>query len=334
MSAAATPRVAVIVAAWNHVNEVIACLNSVRQIDYANYEVLLVDNASEDATVSVIREQFPEVTVVENAEPLAFCRGTNLALAEAHARGAEHVLILQQDVQATPGVIRELLAVLQSDPRIAVAGAKNLFAPEPSFTWFCHGRLTYGPLLGSPVGKLVPDRPPEGVRDVDYVSISACMIRCAAVVDVGGFDEAFVIVHEDIEWCTRAHRAGWRVVYADSAVVLHNGGNARLEAGPLTLHESYLAGRNALLFARRYATPAQRARLVTLMLFGFLARASFHGLYHVLGGFYGQLPFVAGMIDGFKRRLRRDRIASRAGFRFWKRPADTAFNRFLRWIGA
>lgn len=331
---ARAPRVAVVVAAWNHVNEVIACLNSVRQIDYPSYDVFVVDNASEDATVAVVREHFPDITVIENTQPVAFSRGTNLAILEAYQRGAEFVLVLQQDVQATPGLIRELVAVMAADERIAIAGAKNVFAPDPSHTWFCYGKLTYGPLLGSPVGRLVPDRPVEGMRDVDYVSVNACMIRLAAVVELRGFDDDFVIIFEDIEWCTRARRNGWRVVYADRAVVLHAGGNTRLEAGPLTVHESYLVGRNSMLFARRYATPAQFARLVALMLLGFAARTAFHGLYHLLGGFYGQLPFVNGMIDGFKRRLRRDRIASRAGFRFWKRPRDTPFNRFLRWIGA
>ena len=329
-STSAPPRVAAVIIAWNRVDEVVACIESFACVQYPNYEIIVVDNASEDATVPTIRERFPRVTLVVNPQNLGYVGGSNVGFRHALASGADYVLLLNQDTKMTPTVLSELVRVLESDPRIAIAGAKNVLMENAAYTWGKYGKLTWGPLLVRSKGYYELDVPEPSPQDVDWVIGNGCMMKRAALERIGFYDEDYFHLEEDVDWSTRARKLGYRVVYVDTAAILHKGSSSGDGSKALVFSYAYFLGRNPIVFAQKHATPWLWAKLLVFMTLGLVLRLTWYVVQGPLSALYDQLPFVVGMVDGFRGQLRQEQITIRRG----GIVRTDRLNRFLRWIGA
>jgi GT2 family glycosyltransferase len=333
VAAAAAPRVAVIILTWNRVNDIVTCLESFDDVHYPNLEIVAVDNASADDTVATVRERFPWATLIVNDDNLGYVGGNNVGIRYALAHAADYVFILNSDTKMTPTCLEELVRVMQEDPRIAIAGAKNLYMQNPEYTWGKYGVLNWGPMLVRTHGRFVRDYPEASPKDVDWVIGNGCMMSREALESVGIFDEAFFQVNEDVDWCVRARKLGYRVVYVDTAAIHHQGASSADLSKPIVFSYGYFLGRNAILFARKHANGFQWIRLLINMALGIAMRISFFSAGAVLRAFGGQSHFVNGIVDGFSGRLRRDRITIRMPIPT-NEPPDTPLVRLLRWLGA
>jgi hypothetical protein len=331
--AGTAPRVAVIILTWNRVSDIVTCLESFADVHYPNLEVVAVDNASADDTVATVRERFPWATLIVNDDNLGYVGGNNIGIRYALAHGADYVFILNSDTKMTPTCIEELVRIMRDDPRIAIAGAKNLYMQNPAFTWGKYGVLNWGPMLVRTHGRFVRDYPEMSPKDVDWVIGNGCMMSREALETVGIFDEAFFQVNEDVDWCMRARKLGYRIVYVDTAAIHHQGASSADLSKPIVFSYGYFLGRNAILFARKHANVFQWARLLFNMVLGVVLRISFFSASACLRAVGGQSHFVNGMVDGFAGRLRRDRITIRMPAPS-NEPPDTPIIRLLRWLGA
>lgn len=300
---------AVQILTWNRWDELVRCLESCNRIDYPNYEVIVVDNGSEDWTVPVVQRDFPWATLIENGENLGFCRGNNVGLQYVLDRGFDYVLLLNSDTEILPGLLRELVRVMQGDPRIGIAGAKNLLMENPDYTWGLYGEVTWGPMLVKTIGRFArdPDRR-EPPKDVDWVICNGCMISREALIKVGLFDENFWQCNEDVDWSYRARATGFRVVYVDRAAILHKGGTSGQMGHKWVFSYGYFIGRNAFTFAWKYGNALQKAKLFVLLWVGLLGRIAFFTLDNAKNAVLGQRYFVRGIVDGLRGRLSPDYI--------------------------
>jgi GT2 family glycosyltransferase len=173
------PRIAVLILTWNRWDELYVCLESFAQLDYPNYHVIVVDNGSEDGTQAVVRGSFPWVTLIENGENLGFCRGNNVGLRYLAGKPEyEYVFLLNSDTKMLPNVLKELVTVMRGDPRIAIAGAKNLLLENPEYVWGKYGQVTWGPMLVKTIDRFARDKPEaEEPKDVDWVICNGRDVR-------------------------------------------------------------------------------------------------------------------------------------------------------------
>src|SRR5262249_37908917 len=147
--------------------------------------------------------------------------------------------------------------------RIGVVGCRNVLMEDPTRLWGAYGRLTYGPFVGLAAGLRQPDGPRwQQVVDADWVIGNGYLWRRAALASVGLLDEQFFGYHEDVDWCLRARRAGYRVVYAGTAAIIHKGGSSSDARERRRFPMHYFLGRNGILFVRKHASPWQAARFV------------------------------------------------------------------------
>ncbi len=256
-----SPRVVLLILTWNRRDDVLRCAASLEGLDYPNCLPVVIDNASEDDSVAALRERFPELRIIENSANLGYAAGNNVGLRWALANGADYVQIINSDTEVTPGMISELVRVAESDERIAVVGCRNVLMEEPSRLWGAYGVLTWGPFLMRTAGERELDGPRwRVVRDVDAVIGNGYLWRRAALQEVGLLDEGFFGYHEDADWCLRALRAGYRVVYAGTAAIVHKGGSSSDPGQPRRFPIGYFLGRNGVLFARKHGSLAQRLR--------------------------------------------------------------------------
>jgi GT2 family glycosyltransferase len=243
----ALPRVAVVILNWRRPELTATSLESLARSDYPAWSAIVIDNGSGDNSVALLRERFPNATVLENGRNLGFAAGNNSGIVHAMATGFDYVLLLNDDTEVAPDLIRTLVEVAESDPRIGMIGPKILYADPPNVIWSAGGTVSrLGVSRHLRVDEV--DAGEDGtVVDVDYATGCAVLVRRRVVEQVGALDERFYMYYEETEWCARARRAGFRVVYAPRARVWHKiAPNAR--SGAPFYH--YLMTRNRLLYLR------------------------------------------------------------------------------------
>jgi GT2 family glycosyltransferase len=220
---ASEPRLLVLVLTWNGRALTEACLDSVLRLEGPPRDVLVVDNASTDDTVPALAARYGDrITVLRNAQNLLFAGGINLGLHRALDGGYDAVLLLNNDVVLDPAMVRELLAVLAQDERIAAVGPKIYYFDQPNVLWFAGGEMPLWRGWSRHRGLRQTDRGQHDVAcDVDYLTGCAFLVRAAALRDVGLLDPGYSMYAEDADWSFRARERGWRLVYAPRARMWH-----------------------------------------------------------------------------------------------------------------
>lgn len=241
------PRVYVVILNWTRPFCTLASMRSLAESDYPCLQVVVVDNGSADESPTLIRRQFPQAVVIENHRNLGFAGGSNVGISYAMQNGADYVLLLNDDAEVASGMVRALVQVGESDPRMGILGPKIYYYDWPDVIWSAGGSITGD---GQPCHLCmdeIDDGALETVRDVDYVTGCVMLVKRGVVERVGALDERFFAYFEETEWCARALRNGYRVVCVPQAKAWHK---VPLEYRPTSAKYIYLMTRNRLLYLR------------------------------------------------------------------------------------
>jgi GT2 family glycosyltransferase len=243
------PQVAIIVLNWNGLNDTLDCLESLYQLDYQNYEIVVVDNGSTDRSVQVIRERFPGVTLIENDENLGYAGGNNVGLCYATAQEADYALLLNNDTVVDPTFLRILVDAAEAEPAVGIAGPTIYYHERPDVIWSAGGAIDWQWGSTRMVGLDERDDGQFGVepRAADFVTGCAMLVRQAVLGRAGLLDERFFVYYEETEWCARATRSGFRIVHVPLARIWHKISPATQADSPLV---HYYMTRNRLLFLK------------------------------------------------------------------------------------
>ena len=227
----------VIILNWNARNYLEKSLTSlVCAPQHLDFEVLVVDNASEDDSAAMVREKFPGVALIENQENTGFGAGNNLAAPKTSGR---YILFLNPDTVVMEGALAAMVAYADANPDIGILGPK-LLNGDGSLQYSCRRfpNLATGFFRNTPLGRLLPknrfasdylmkDFDHAAPLDVDWVSGAALMLRRELFNQIGAFDEDFFMYCEDVDICLRAGKAqmpngkNWRVTYFPDSVIYH-----------------------------------------------------------------------------------------------------------------
>jgi len=295
---AAPNEVLVIVLNWNGADDTRACLASLMVAAPPAFDVLVVDNGSRQSVAPAVRDAYPTVRCVELPTNLGYAGGNNVGLRYALDHGYRYAYVLNNDTVVEPGWLEPALT-LAGGERVAAVGAKVVSFDDPRRLWMTYGAVNYRQSLISLAGWGERDYGQyDEPREVEWVPGCALLLSCAALRDVGLFDERFFAYHEDVDWCTTAHERGWHVLFAPGSVVRHRG-NRTLGGPAYTSPRKYLSARSTVLFARKHARPAQHVKLwasiVLTLPFVFLRRL-------VTGEAGGVVLKVRGWLDGLRDR--------------------------------
>ncbi|MBI2619521.1 MAG: glycosyltransferase [Ignavibacteriales bacterium] len=233
-------------------------------------EIIVVDNASDDGSVEMMRRDFPKVRLIANKSNLGFAKANNLALKKA--RG-QCILLINPDTIVQENTLRVMAKFFEENPDVGLAGCKIL-NPDGSFQLACRRSfpttwVAFTKISGLSV--LFPKSPlfgrynltylsPDETYEVDAVSGSFMMVRREAFKRVGGLDEGFFMYGEDLDWCYRFQRAGWKNYYVHSTQIIHYKGESTRRSSIDEIRMFYDAMR---LFVRKHL---RRPWPVTLIL--------------------------------------------------------------------
>lgn len=212
------PKVSVIVLSLNGEKVIEQCLSSLQKTEYPNLEILVVNNGSTDKTPEIVTTQFPKVRLITLPRNMGFAGGNNVGMRESKG---DIVILLNDDTTVVSNWVTEIVKVMLNDSRVGIAGCK-IYYPDGKTLQHAGGFINnHG--LSNHYGKGELDRDQfDTLKDVEYVTGAAIAIKKELIEKLGYLNENYrPIYFEETEYCFRARRIGYRVVYVPSSVVYH-----------------------------------------------------------------------------------------------------------------
>ncbi|HLG74751.1 MAG TPA: glycosyltransferase family 2 protein [Chloroflexota bacterium] len=294
-------QLSIVIVNWNVRDLVRRCLESLRNLDESiEAEVVVVDNASSDCSIEMVRAEFPDVRVMANIRNVGFGAANNQALKETSGR---YVLFLNPDTEVRPNAIERLLAFIDQRPQVACVGPK-LLNPDgsvqssrrsfPRLSTFLVESTILQRYLGGLGGVrrfYRAQRSEDEPQPVDWLVGACLLVRRSALDEVGPFDERFFMYSEEMDLCYRLKQASYEVWYVPEAeVVHHEGASSRQD----------LFRRNVNFHESRYRFFAKHHGLAAALALR----------WFVFGTFLFQLAEEAGkfLLQPAKRDMRRERV--------------------------
>lgn len=233
----------IIIVNWNVRDLLDRCLASIHDAqvaigdereDLPLVEIIVVDCASHDDSVTMVRENYPGVMLLPQSENVGFSRGNNLAMAVATA---PRFLLLNPDTEVSADAIGLLLQYLEAHPAVGILGPHTLNTDgSHQSTRRRFPSLLTGIFESTWLAALAPtsvhdsyfmrETNDKAILEVDWVQGSALMLRREVYDGIGGLDEGFVMYSEELDFCRRAKSVGWKVVYHGRAMITHRGGKS------------------------------------------------------------------------------------------------------------
>ncbi|MEM0010910.1 MAG: glycosyltransferase family 2 protein [Nitrososphaeria archaeon] len=219
-----SPLVSVIILNYNGMPYVDRCLSSVLSSDYPNFEVIFVDNASNDGSLEHVKRKFSKdsrLKIVANNKNYGFAEGNNIGI---RASKGAYIALLNVDTEVEPSWLSELVKILDKDKTIGAAQSKLLRMNDPKRFDTCGHMLTqHGFTIERGAGE-------KDLGQYDYVADilgakgAAIMIRRSTLDRTGLFDPDYFVLREETDLCWRIWLSGYRVVFVPKSIVYHAGG--------------------------------------------------------------------------------------------------------------
>jgi len=207
----------VIIVTYNTADLLPRCLNSIASQTDVSFETIVVDNASTDNTVDLLREFAKHINLLTNEKNAGFARANNQAIS---ASKGKYIYFLNPDTEVHAGAFKEILRFMKEHPEVGIAGTRIVNpdgSPQSSVEYKYPGQRHASEELKNLRGEIA------------WVLGASMVARQDTIHALGGFDERFFLYAEDIDLCLRARKDGWLIGYIPDAVITHWGGQSEQE---------------------------------------------------------------------------------------------------------
>lgn len=304
------PSVAVVILNWNGRKFLEQFLPSVLQTVYPNFSVVVADNASTDDSLKFLQNHYPQVSIIQNPDNEGFARGYNLALKNVKA---DYYVLLNSDVEVTPGWMGSVVALMESDLQIAACQPKVLSYHEKNVFEYAGASGGWIDYLGYPFSRgrvfdvcEADEGQYEDAVPCFWATGAAFFVRSNLFHEMRGFDPFFFAHQEEIDLCWRMQLAGYKVYVQPASIVFHVGGGTLPKGDSL---KTFLNFRNNLIMMfKNYHRPNMYWILPMRILLD--AIAAWKNLLAGDGGFFkavfrAHLHFLKWVLSG---KLRKESI--------------------------
>ena len=223
-----TPSVAIVILNWNGRKFLEKFLPSVIASVYEHKKIIIADNASTDDSIQFLRENYPQISIIQNKTNLGFAAGYNAALKQVEA---DYYVLLNSDVEVTPNWIAPVIDLMESDKMIAACQPKILSYLNKDMFEYAGASGGWLDKFGYPFmrGRVFDDCEKDtgqydDVQPCFWASGAALFVRSSVYHELGGLDEFFFAHQEEIDFCWRLQLAEYKVYVQPASVVYHVGG--------------------------------------------------------------------------------------------------------------
>jgi GT2 family glycosyltransferase len=252
-------KLSIIIVSWNVKDDLLRCLASLEENPPSeSFEQIVIDNMSTDGTADAVRQEYPEVAIIENQKNKGFAVANNQGI---KVSSGQYILLLNPDTIVHAQALDVLVGFLDDNPDVGVCGAKLLYADGsvqasvrrfPSFRAVLYRHTVFRLLRIFRADYRrwsMKDFDYDRQMDVDQVMGSAMVVRRSVIEQVGGMDESFFMYYEEVDLCYRIKQAGWRIVFLPDAVITHLSG---CSAKQIRLKRRIMMLKSMMVFFRKH----------------------------------------------------------------------------------
>jgi GT2 family glycosyltransferase len=280
------PSVAVVILNWNGRHFLEKFLPTILSSSYTNTSVIVADNASTDDSIEFLKNKYSSVRIIQNNANEGFARGYNTALRQVQA---DYYVLLNSDVEVTPGWITPVIDLMENDKAIAACQPKMLAYDNKNLFEYAGAAGGWLDHLGYPFarGRIFEvceedNGQYETPQQCFWASGAAFFVRASVYHQLGGLDEYFFAHQEEIDFCWRLQLAGYKVFVQPASVVYHVGGGT-LPAG--NSRKTFLNFRNNLIMLTKNSAPGTALWKIPFRMF-LDAVSAWRGLFSGDGGYF------------------------------------------------
>jgi GT2 family glycosyltransferase len=244
--------VTIIVVNWNLKEKTADCLRSLQQVE-TPHQVIVVDNGSTDNSAEYLMQQFPYAIFLILPENVGFGVACNMAIRQALSDAhCQYIFLLNNDATIHVRTLDRLLHTAQQKADVGILGPKIYHSQRQNVLWYAGARCRRGVLAAADTGRGQVDVGQFDTRqDVDFVFGAAMLIRRSVFDEIGLFDPQFFLYLEDMDFCLRAQKAGFRLLFVPNAIVWHYGSASTAKN---ILFRKHHQARSTLLFLWKHAS--------------------------------------------------------------------------------
>ncbi|MDY6864657.1 MAG: glycosyltransferase family 2 protein [Halobacteriota archaeon] len=293
--------VSIIIPTYNRKEEIVECLNSVYNLNYANFEVIVVDNGSEDGTIDVLKNNYPSAKLIELKENLGAVGGRNIGIKIAKG---DYLLFVDSDNLIDANALKELVNFAETDEMIGFIGPKMYYYSDSNRIWYAGVKISLLTSKTRYIGINEIDRGQyDQIREVEHIP-NVWLVKREVIKKIGGLDPVYVMTYGEADWPMRAKKEGFKIMFCPKAKVWHkiplpkDQKGLRARIGFDNSFRVYYIARNRTLFMKRFAP---RINFVVYVLF----LMHFFIMYYLIvlirfGRFDLIIPLMKGSVDGVK----------------------------------
>jgi GT2 family glycosyltransferase len=251
----------IIVINFNGWRDTLECLASLQKMSYSNYKILVVDNASQDDSVEMLRQHYPNLTLISSKKNLGFAGANNLGIKEAQQHQADYVWLLNNDTAVDTYALTALVQKLENDKTVGMCGSNLIYYDKRDFLQARAGG-TYHKWIGATFHVCENEKVADSVdataveAKLDYLVGASMLVRASLIQQIGLMPEHYFLYYEDVDWGLRA-KAVSRLGYAPDSWVYHKVGSSigttqNQQSQKKRFRSEYYSVRSRLLLTRTF----------------------------------------------------------------------------------
>lgn len=219
------PHISIIIVTWNNEKDIRLCLESVKEIDYPKFNVILVDDNSSDKTVAIVKAEFQNVLTFKMDRNQFLCKNNNFGINYAISHfNSEFVMVLNPDTKVPKDILKTLLGVMQTNEKIGASGPKIKFWNNPNEGKLNSTGLIYDGFMQSYDRGFMEDD--NGQYDIEEempaVSGTCILYRVKALKETGLYWEPIKMYLDELELAIRLRKKGWKIIYTPKTTIGHS----------------------------------------------------------------------------------------------------------------
>ncbi len=242
------PLVYIILVNYYGTDDTSQCINSIKQIKYPNYKIIIVNNSPADDSINGLKAKYTDIILINSEKNLGFAAGNNIGIRYALRNKAEYILLLNNDTIADKDFLSHLVETAENDAGAGIIGGKIFYYNDPGKLWFAGGIIN--PITGRTkhIGKNEVDNGRyESVREVDFITGCMMLVKKEAIEKAGLMDERYFLYYEDVDWNVRLKKAGYRILFNPDSVIYHKESSSTRKLSNVKM---YYYDRNIWYFAK------------------------------------------------------------------------------------
>lgn len=309
MAFISNPSIAIILVNWNGYAFTVDCLRSLRMVEFPDFRVMLVDNASENEEGQRLKAEFPEIDLIQNTSNLGFTGGNNVGIRKALEEGYSHIMLLNNDTLVEPTFLGQMIKKFKDKPQLGVVQPLIFFVHDRAKIWSAGGEWNH--LLCRAITR--GDRKYKDkylAKDCELGWATGCCMLIArnALLKTGLLNESYFAYFEDVEWSLRFREKGFKIELAADAMIYHEAGASskkKHSEGTLSANVFYYHVRNQFYLVRAQSCGLSKLFASGYHLFRF---ASWMGYFCVRGRFQKLKAVARGINHGWKLPLQKAEV--------------------------